>query len=536
MTYRYYGPADHKLTVREVLWPDGQRPAKIAIDTETVSLKDRTPVGVGIAASDREAVYFPLPPDATGNPDLPWELVNDSEIIRIYHNHSFDFDVLKDWEPNPYNIADTLVMAHLLCLPGEMHELTWFVDPHWRHNETVRSMRDVMAEHGAKATVDLPDGVTARKCCIDCMCTYHMYEGMVGKVNPAYFDLEMSLVPVLVRMSRRGVKVDPVMRDIIREDLESVLVNMKSVSEDMGFNPGSPQQVGYLLAKRGNWLPFGPGHRSLVTNKKVLEKIADPMAGFTLQYRHYKHTLGHYVLPLEGCDRAYTRFHLDAATGRISSTETNLINWPQFIRAMLLPDSGIFTDADASQIEMRILAALSGDEEMAYIFENNLSIHEQTAEAMNCPYKIAKNTGFAMIYGATEETMMDTARTNDRGLARRFMEAWGRKYRQAWAWIQETQQDGIRTGKGRTLLGREFVYPIEEGDAAVARKAVNYPIQGTAAEWFKRALLIMSEEDLVLPVHDEILFDGEVKIPEVLEYLLPGVRTPVSVKRTERWE
>ena len=536
MSYRYYGPADHKLSAREVLFPDGQRPARIAIDTETVSLKDRTPVGVGIAASDREAVYFPLAPDGSGNPDLPWDLINDQDILRIYHNYSFDFDVLKDWEPNPHNIADTLDMAHLLCLTGELHEVCWAADPYWPHNSTVRSMRDMMAEHGAKATVDLPDGVVARKCCIDCMCTFHLYDSLVDKVDPSYFGMEMALVPVLLRMSRRGIKVDQVMRDIYEEDLEAAIANMKLVAEDVGFNPGSPQQVGYLLAKRGNWLPFAPGGRSLVTNKKVLEKIQDPLAGFTLQYRHYKHTLGHYVSPLSGCDRAYTRFHLDAATGRISSTEMNLLNWPTLIRPMLLPDSGIFTDADASQIEMRILAALSGDEEMAYIFENGLSIHEQTAEAMNCPYKVAKNTGFAMIYGATLETMMDTAKTNDRGLAQRYMDAWGRKYRQAWAWIQETQEEGKRTGRGRTLLGREFAYPAEEGDAAVARKSVNYPIQGTAAEWFKRALLICQEEDLVLPVHDEILFDGEVHIPEVLEWLLPGVHTPVSVRTMARWE
>lgn len=532
--YRYYGPRESKPTISEVLGP---HPDRLAIDVETVSLKDRTPIGISVCADKSEALYFPMfneygPMD---NGDIPWELISDQSILRIYHNSPFDLHVLQDWEPDPHNLVDTLVMAHLLNLPGELHELIYYLDlPH-----PVESARYMLEEAHASTMLDLPSDTVAIKCCQDTIGTIAAYEVMKDEVDPGYFKAEMELIPILMRMSQRGIAIDQEVREAFEDELTDELLYYRSLAEAEGFNPGSPNQVGYILAKRGNWLPFTRGGRSIKTDVKTLEKCNDPMAALTLQYRHYQKMLGTYVRPLAGAGRAYTRFHLDAITGRISSTERNLQNVPPLIRPMFVPDNGIFTDFDFSQIEMRILAHLSGDLEMQHILAKpGGSIHQDTADFMGIPYKRAKNVGFAVIFGATEETVMETAKLSDRELARRYLESWGKKYPQAWSWIEFQQEYGLRHGTCHTMGGREFKLPVEvENEGAIKRKSVNYPIQGTAAEALKKALRICRDMELAHQVHDEIILDGLVPVPkEELECVLEPMHTPISIKRMMRWE
>jgi len=511
--------------------PDGSSPRRIAIDVETVSLKDRTPIGLSVATSSREALYFPLWNE--DNQDVPWDLIRDDGVTKIYHNCLFDLMVLKPYKPSANNIADTLVMAHLLNMDGELSNLVWWVDPY--HAKPCRSAKAMLELAGASTMLDLPQDEVAIKCCQDTIATMWVYERLKDKVDRGYFEVEMALIPILHRMSLRGIAIDQEERAALEEELTDEMLYYRNLAEAEGFNPGSPKQVGYILAKRGTFLPFSQGHKQLKTDVKVLEKVLDPLASMVLQYRHYQKALGTYVIPLRGAERAYTRFHLDAATGRISSTERNLQNIPPQIRSMFLPDSGTFTDADFSQIELRILAYMSGDREMQYIFESGGSIHQATAEFMNIPYKRAKNVGFGMIYGATVETVMETAKTNDKRLAQRFIEDWSRKYRDAWNWIQFQQEQGLLNGKVHTLFGREFVLVQEEGEGAVRRKSVNYPIQGSAAEIFKRALIMCKHLDLANQLHDEVLIDGDVELPVGLDHIVPDLLTPVTLKKTARW-
>jgi DNA polymerase-1 len=511
--------------------PDGTRPQRIALDVETVSLKDRTPIGLSVATSDREALYFPLWNE--DNQDVPWDLIRNDEVTKVYHNAPFDLHVLKPYKPSVTNIVDTLTMAHLLNMDGELSNLVWWVDPY--NAKPCRSMKAMLEEMKATTTLDLSPDDVAVKCCQDTIATMWVFEKLKGRVDWEYFSTEMQLMPILYRMSLRGIAIDQEERQALEEELTDEMLYYRNLAEAEGFNPGSPKQVGYILAKRGTFLPFSQGHRQLRTDVKVLEKVQDPLAAMVLQYRHYQKALGTYVIPARGAARMYTRFHLDAATGRISSTERNLQNIPPQIRSMFLPDNGVFTDADFSQIELRILAYMSGDREMKYIFESGGSIHQATAEFMNIPYKRAKNVGFGMIYGATVETVMETAKTSDKRLAQRFIDGWSRKYKEAWDWIQYQQEQGLLNGKVRTLMGREFVLVQEEGEGAVRRKAVNYPIQGSAAEIFKRALIMCQHLDLANQLHDQVLIDGNVELPAGLDHIVPDLPTPISIKRTARW-
>lgn len=540
MSYRYFGTRESKPTIREVLWPDGVKPKVIAIDTETISLRDKTPIGISITVSTKEALYFSTWPDGD-NEDIPWELVNDPTITRLYHNAPFDFAVLKDYGPNPYNVVDTLAMVRMLGKAGILSEVIWQVpynsNGYCRQEiagtKTAKTMLDAAS---AKTMLELDEDDVAVHGCDDAMATIAIYLHFKDEMDWDYLKMEMDLLPILVNMSNRGIAIDPEQREYLEEMLTDEMLYYRSLAEAEGFNPGSPQQVGYVLAKRGTFLPFKRGGRSLTTDVGVLETVTDPMASIVLQYRHYNKLLGTYVRPLKNQDRAYTRFHLDAATGRISSTDRNLQNVPPVIRPMFIPDSGVFTDMDFSQIELRILAHLSGDREMQFIFDAGGSIHQATAEFLNIPYKRAKNTGFGMIYGGTDECLMETCKTRDVGMVRRFRDGWAKKYREAWDWIQFQHEWGLQHGKVRTILGRDLYLPVDEGEGRVKRCSVSYAIQGSAAEALKKALLICQDMDLAHQVHDEIIVDGIVEPPEELEHVLPEVKTPVSMKLTERWE
>jgi len=239
-------------------------------------------------------------------------------------------------------------------------------------------------------------------------------------------------------------------------------------------------------------------------------------------------------------DRIFTEYNLDAVTGRISSSNRNLQNIPPGeVRNMFLPDSDVFTHADYSQEELRILAHLSGDREMLKAYEENEDIHQLTADLMRIPRKIAKNVGFAMIYGATPQTIRSTAKVRDIRLCYNLMDKWFNAFKGAAEWIKGTQNEGLRNGYIETMFGRRIDLPLGfENDEAIKRKAVNYIIQGTGAEIMKRALIKCKELPLVVTVHDSMMFDGDVRL-ELSQLGLDSIAplyTPMSVKLLQKWE
>ena len=281
--------------------------------------------------------------------------------------------------------------------------------------------------------------------------------------------------------------------------------------------------------------------------------MTDPLANMVLRYRDISYLLSHYVVPMENEERAYTRFHLDAATGRPSSTDRNMMNIPKGrARNMYLPDNGIFSDVDYSQAELRILAHISQDREMLHIFsqpeflngEKNAAadIHQQTANFIGIDRRPSKNVNFALVYGATAQTIMETAGITSIQKAVDLMDKWGQLFPEAWDWINTVQEDAKYSNVATTIFGRKLRLPSidDEGLAAVQRKAVNYPIQGSAAELLKRALVRCHKQglEMSLQVHDEILFDQFVTYEEIswMENIIPGLRTPIDIKYLERWE
>lgn len=548
MPFYYIGPKEHSRDRLSDLCSI-TRPF-VAMDTETPTITDKQCLGFGIATDANEAYYFPAE-----SPDTPWPLVEDASLRKVFHNVFWDLDIIDmNFSRKLWNLADTKLLAHYL---NKWSTELSVIGPE-ETGLVARNAGDVMAEHKVKRMDQMPEEVVARKCMEDCMCTYALYDKWWQAMSDAdrdYMDIEFQLIPILHRMSGKGLLIDHAVRRKLLTDANKDTEFYKAIASAEGFNPGSPQQVAYILLKRGNTglrIKRNPLTHKMTasTDESVLELLDDPMATLTLNYRKARKLAGTYLEPLEGEPRCYTNFHMDARTGRISSGGSkearnirNLQNIPPDIRCMFLPDSGIFTDADYSQIELRVLAHMTQDPDMLLAFERDLDIHQDTADFMGIQRKIAKNVNFACVYGATPMTVMQTAKLRDYRRAQELLRAWSMKYRVAWNWLQDVQRTALRTGYTTTLYNRMIKLPMnEETDEQISRKATNYPIQGGAAEIVKRAMIRCWKagllDQLALQVHDELMFDGDVREQLMglsLDHIAP-FHTPLKVKMIERWE
>lgn len=524
-------------------------PMLIGADVETISLKERIAIGVSIAVEPNKCFYFPLFP--TESPVVPWNLLKDPNITKVYHNGIFDLGCMTEYDIDQ-NIRCTNVMARLQC-----YKWNGLADLSWIHNMEVHEVRDILNEYGAKIMLDLPEEIVARHCMQDAGATLKLYYELLPQTNIPYFNVEMETIPIMLRMAERGLLIDHRVRMALEIELEDdVELYMAACEEAEAFNPGSPQQVSWILAKRGAYsvfgrLPFirdkyGRTSGKLSTAKAILERMDDPLAELILLYRQKAKLLGTYIKPWAEDARAYTRFHLDAITGRPSSTDRNMQNIPGIksrlginARAMFLPDNEVWTDVDWSQLELRILANLSQDREMLHIFEADGDIHQSTADFLGIPRPPSKNVNFAMIYGATDQTIAETAHIRSIQRAGQLKEMWFQLFPQAGDYIQTVQHECHETGRARTIFGRNMRLPTEDEESrdGIERKAVNYPIQGSAADILKRGLIQCKDMDIALQVHDELLLDGMI-LPDkftALESIAP-FRTPIEIRYLERWE
>lgn len=500
------------------------RPDPVAVDVETVSLKDRTMVGLAIATSPTDAFYFPA-----DSPLLPTGLLE--RPATIYHNSLYDLSVLWDVKLRPTKIEDTIVMARLLNLPSRLTELYY-----WTGRQT-EDMGRVLKEHKVKKVSELPFEVAAKKCCEDAMATYALYQNLKGKVDWAYYRKEMELVPILLRMSKRGIKLDQRAVKVLRGELEKQVQDGQDYfQENFDVNVASHKQLAMLLAQRGTVLPFTKSGKSLSVAKDVLRKVDDPLAKLVLSFRKVNKLLTTYIRPYDKQRRAYAEFYPDTITGRLSSRNRNLQNIPPGIRHIFIPDGQTWTDFDYSQVEMRLFAHLSKDRAMGEVYGSGGDIHRATAEHLDIPRRRAKNVNFAMIYGATPQTIAATAQV---GLseAEDLLRGYFLSYPQAGAWIRQMQREALEAGYITTLGGRVINLPIAEGNEALKRKAVNYIIQGSAAEVIKEAMRRCAHLDMAAQIHDEILgeFDPRELRSLELDRIFPEVYTPTDVKTGPNW-
>jgi len=225
-------------------------PRVVACDVETISLKERIAIGVGIAISPTCAFYFPLFP--TESSVTPWHLLKDPDITNIYHNGIFDLGVMSEYDIKQ-DIHDTNIMSRLLC-----HKFNGLLELSWLHQMEVHDVKTMLNEAGAKIMLDLPKDVVARKCMQDAMATFKLFEIFYPQTNLEYYNVERSTLPIMLKMSERGILIDHKVRQAIELQLEDDVDLYQGLCEEAeAFNPGSPQQVSYVLAKRGAYNVFG---------------------------------------------------------------------------------------------------------------------------------------------------------------------------------------------------------------------------------------------------------------------------------------
>ena len=384
------------------------------------------------------------------------------------------------------------------------------------------------------------------------------------RLHRLYDEVEEPLIKVLARMEQAGVRIDPsALKDFsdgLRTRAAALEQEIRDLAGEPSLNVNSPKQIGELIFERLKLDPRArkPKKGNWPADEKTLSELSDrsPIIGKILDFRGLRKLLGTYIDPLPECispvdGRVHTTFNQAlTATGRLSSSNPNLQNIPvrteegREIRRAFVPSApgNVIMSADYSQIELRIMAHLSGDEHLLAAFREGVDVHAATAakifripvaEVSADQRRIAKTANFGIMYGISAFGLSQNLGCS-RSEAKQLIEDYFDSFHSIRAWIDATLEGARRNGYVETLLGRRrYVPDINSGNATVRayaeRNAVNAPIQGTSADIIKLAMIAvdraLSSEGLkarmVLQIHDELLLEvPEAEIDRVRTILL----------------
>lgn len=581
--FAYLGPASTKEEALARLYAHHDY---IGIDTETIALKGdkkvfegeekvsldaRTCIGFGIAISPVEAFYFPLGHGhewknvpATSDYIHGLLILSRPETTKVGFNMIFDLDRIQDAEDVvAMPMEDVSIGMQVQGLHNSLDACC-----NWYLGIEHQVISDILP---ARATMlDVPFEKTAFKCMNDCMdtlklfymlklpewgkgetVTWHDEVGGHYAISPATqecYRVDRDCIPLLRKMSQRGIVVDPALVDKWYDRLTYEMKPYEEFFQAEGFNPGSPYQVGLALAHRGNFLPLSKSGKQLQTSEELLTALPDPVANMVISWRKRQKLLTTYINPMRGKTRVYTHFRLDLATGRLGSYEFNSQNLPPAVREVFCADNGEFTWMDYSQIEFRVFAVQSKDPAMIEACKNPVSPHMETFYALypglkNHPdpkrtpqYTQAKTWNFALLYDAA-----DSALATQTGLpipvVARQREVITQRYPVAMQFIQDRKNSDLFYAP--TDFDRRCRIPTESyitEDHKMKCKN-NYATQGTAADIIKRAMLECDRQGIDFPfqVHDELVADGKIEFPSELSRIHPEVYTPFESHTEAKW-
>jgi DNA polymerase-1 len=398
-----------------------------------------------------------------------------------------------------------------------------------------------------------------------------------------YEEIERPLVVVLAEMERHGIRVDPGRLEAFAKELERDLDNLTREIHGLAgeeFTIASPKQLAHILFEKLKLPALRRTKTGYSTDADVLTELAlaHPLPAKILEHRSLSKLKGTYADTLPGLinpetGRIHTTFNqLVAATGRLSSQDPNLMNIPirtelgRRIRAAFIPAEGwSFVAADYSQIELRILAHMSGEPAIIESFRRGEDIHTRTAsevfkvapaQVTSLQRTIAKSANYAILYGVSAFGLSQATKI-DQKEAQRYISEYFATHPRVRAFIDKTLADGREQGFVATLLGRRRYLPdLRSGNPvarnAAERMAMNAPVQGTASDMIKIAMVRMRaalaarglQTRMLLQVHDELLFEAppdevpvvEALAREIMEAALPlDVPIVVDVKSGRDW-
>jgi DNA polymerase-1 len=533
-------------------------------------------VGLAIAASPTRARYV-----AIGHRVLAAAVLDRDEVLRRMRPLFEDADIAKighDLKPDLVLLdrlgvtvrgleTDTMIASYLLDATRSGHPLE---DASLEHLTYRALAEDDVCGRGAKSVAlqDLPPeavlNFAGERADLALQLSERLRPALSAEgLDALYRDMEMPLVPVLVGIERAGVRVDLACLSALSTRLEGELATLTArihAAAGEEFNINSPKQLAEVLFEKLK-LPSGKRTgktRVASTAVEVLEDLAltHELPRQILDWRALQKLKGTYVdalpmlvNPLTG--RVHTCFNQAvAATGRLSSSDPNLQNIPirtelgREIRGAFIAEPGhVLISADYSQIELRVLAHLSQDEVLVESFRQNVDIHDQTAlrvfgaDSSLDRYELrrrAKIVNYALLYGKTAFTLARDIGVTQQA-AQEFIDAYFAGFPGVRAFIDRTLEEARQSGSVKTLFGRRRLVPeltsrngqVRQG---AERAAVNMPIQGTAADILKRAMIDVAAalaartasgqrpSPMILTVHDELLFESpEEDAPEVAE-------------------
>ncbi|WP_429060320.1 DNA polymerase I [Aeromonas veronii] len=545
-----------------------------AFDTETTSLDymEARIVGVSFAVEPGKAAYVPFGHDYLGAPLQLSEavvlgklkpLLEDPTRLKVGHNLKYDRNVLLNHDIDLQGIAyDTMLESYVLNSTASRHDMDSLAK-RYLGVETI-SFEDIAGKGVKQLTfnqIELEQA--APYAAEDADITLRLHQTLWGQLEAVpglakvFSEIELPLLPVLARMELLGTTIDPKLLHQQSQEIELRLAELEKQAHELAgqeFNLSSPKQLGEILfTKLGLPIIKKTPKGAPSTAEEVLAELAETYELPQLLMEHrglaklkstYTDKLPLMIKPRTG--RVHTSYHQAvAATGRLSSSDPNLQNIPvrneqgRRIRQAFIPSAGYkLVAADYSQIELRIMAHLSGDKGLLTAFAEGKDIHKATAaevfgvalDAVTTDMRrSAKAINFGLIYGMSAFGLAKQLGIG-RAEAQKYMDLYFERYPGVLEYMERTRQQAEAQGYVETLFGRRLYLPdIKSRNAglrkAAERAAINAPMQGTAADIIKRAMInvdswIRGIEDesirMLMQVHDELVF--EIREEKLEEY------------------
>ena len=551
-----------------------------AIDTETTSLDYRIAelVGFSVAFDANDAYYIPLAHDYENAPEqLNREAVlaqikpilENEQVRKIGHHLKYDAHIfanhgiiIQGW------YFDTMLASYVLNAAATRHGMDDVARVYLSHLTTTFEQ---IAGKGAKQKTfnQIELEVAAHYAAEDAHVTYRLYEVLSAKLQPfpelvnILHNIEMPVARVLTGMEEDGIKLDHAFLDQLSVEFSETMQTLENQATELAgeaFNIASPKQVGEVLFDK---LGIKGGKKTATgqysTSESVLEKIEHPLAEVILEHRGLAKLKNTYTDRLveqshDTTHRVHTSYHQAlTATGRLSSTDPNLQNIPirtqigrQIRKAFIAPEGRVLLAADYSQIELRLMAHFSQDDALVHAFQHGQDVHRRTAsevlsiaieDVTNDQRRQAKAVNFGLLYGMSEFGLIRQLGFT-REESQNYIKQYFHRYPGIYEYMQRTRQLALEQGFVETILGRRLYTPDIDARNMMVRKAaeraaINAPLQGSAADIIKIAMIEVDkilpkdQAKLLLQVHDELVFEADESIAEELSRQITDVMQSV---------
>jgi DNA polymerase-1 len=538
----------------------------VAFDTETTSLDymEAELVGISLSIEAGKAAYIPVAHDYPGAPDQlpraevleklrPW--LEDSTRNKVGHHLKYDAHILARYGIALEGMAfDSMLESYVLNSVATRHDMD-STARHYLGRETIH-YEDVAGKGAKQLTFNQIDLETAAPYAAeDADITLQLHDklwselGKIESLQTVYTDIEQPLVPVLLAMEETGVLIDKQMLADQSHELAGRMAELEKQAHELAggpFNLGSPKQLQQILFEQQG-LPVirktPKGQPS--TAEDVLAELANDyeLPRVIIDYRGVSKLRSTYTdkLPLQisaSTGRVHTSYHQAvAATGRLSSTDPNLQNIPirtpegrRIRQAFVAPKGQVLLAADYSQIELRIMAHLSGDKGLQSAFAAEQDIHRATAaevfetefdDVTDDQRRSAKAVNFGLMYGMSAFGLAKQLNV-PRGEAQEYIDLYFDRYPGVKAFMDDIREKAKQQGFVETVFGRRLYLPEinarnSQRRQYAERTAINAPMQGTAADIIKRAMITVQDwllsstpgSRMIMQVHDELVFEVE---------------------------